>query len=148
MAKNWDEFVKQYAKEKYENAIFNLAWIESQISSPIERVMYAVLRDEFNSCLSSGTAKLEPQKKFGRYTVDFYLSYVTGTGLAEFVIECDGHDYHERTKEQAVHDKKRDRYFTEKGYIVLRFTGSEIYKDYRNLTSSIWSIIVKKDQVI
>jgi very-short-patch-repair endonuclease len=45
------------------------------------------------------------------------------------VIECDGHDYHERTKEQAAHDRKRDRAMTEAGIVVLRFTGSEIWKN-------------------
>ena len=45
------------------------------------------------------------------------------------MIECDGHDYHERTKEQAARDKKRDRFFASKGYKVLRFTGSEIWAD-------------------
>lgn len=44
-------------------------------------------------------------------------------------IECDGHDYHERTKEQAAHDRKRDREMTQAGIVVLRFTGSEIWKN-------------------
>ena len=45
------------------------------------------------------------------------------------IVECDGHDYHERTKEQARKDKQRDRYFQGRGYKVLRFTGSEIWAD-------------------
>lgn len=45
------------------------------------------------------------------------------------IVECDGHDFHEKTKKQAKHDKKRDRYLTSFGYTVFRFTGSEIYKD-------------------
>lgn len=44
------------------------------------------------------------------------------------VIECDGHDFHERTKEQAQRDKERDRIIQAAGYFVLRFTGSEIWK--------------------
>lgn len=42
-------------------------------------------------------------------------------------VECDGHDFHERTKEQAQHDKRRDRELQKRGWIVFRFTGSEIY---------------------
>jgi very-short-patch-repair endonuclease len=45
------------------------------------------------------------------------------------VIECDGHDFHERTKEQAKRDKSRDRYMQSIGFRVLRFTGSEIHAD-------------------
>lgn len=45
------------------------------------------------------------------------------------LVECDGHDWHERTKEQAARDKKRDRTLALSGYHVLRFTGSEINKD-------------------
>lgn len=45
------------------------------------------------------------------------------------VIECDGHDYHERTKEQARRDREKDRAFQRAGWIIARFTGSEIYAD-------------------
>lgn len=44
-------------------------------------------------------------------------------------VECDGHDFHERTKEQARRDRKRDRAMTTDGLAFLRFTGSEIYGD-------------------
>jgi hypothetical protein len=43
------------------------------------------------------------------------------------VIEIDGHDFHERTKEQAAADRKRDRVLSALGYTVIRFTGSEVY---------------------
>jgi very-short-patch-repair endonuclease len=45
------------------------------------------------------------------------------------VVECDGHDWHERTREQASRDKARDRAIQAAGFPVLRFTGSEITKD-------------------
>jgi len=45
------------------------------------------------------------------------------------VVECDGHDFHERTKEQAARDRARDRMLQDKGWGVFRFTGSEIWKD-------------------
>jgi very-short-patch-repair endonuclease len=48
---------------------------------------------------------------------------------AETVVECDGHDFHERTKEQAASDKARDRALQALGMRVLRFTGSEIWSD-------------------
>lgn len=68
-----------------------------------------------------------PQVRIGSYRVDFLLSL---RGLRNFlVVELDGHDFHERTKEQARHDRRRDRYMTARGLMVFRFTGSEIYRD-------------------
>ena len=62
----------------------------------------------------------------GRYYLDFALLHSDGRKVC---VECDGHDYHERTKEQAQRDRERDRYLTLRDWRVLRFTGSEIYHD-------------------
>lgn len=48
--------------------------------------------------------------------------------FARLVVEVDGHEFHERTKEQAARDKSRDRYLTSNGYTIFRFTGSEVYR--------------------
>lgn len=71
------------------------------------------------------------QQKIENYRVDFLLAAVRSpaTDPVWAVVECDGHDFHERTKEQARRDKKRDRFFTSQGYRVFRFAGSEIWKD-------------------
>ena len=45
------------------------------------------------------------------------------------IIECDGHDFHEKTKEQAKRDKERDREFQKLGYRVFHYTGSEVWND-------------------
>jgi hypothetical protein len=64
------------------------------------------------------------------YVADFVLVYRHGlSGVGGTVIECDGHDFHERTKEQAAHDKRRDRHMQGLGLKVLRFTGSEVWAD-------------------
>jgi len=44
-------------------------------------------------------------------------------------VECDGHDYHERTREQAERDRSRDRELQKSGWVVMRFTGREIHRD-------------------
>lgn len=49
--------------------------------------------------------------------------------------------YHEKTKEQAKRDKARDRYFQSLGLIVLRYTGSEIYKNPLKCALDALSII-------
>ena len=91
---------------------------------------------------------LIPQFGVGRYRVDFLIGRIgydvifeknedgvigEGTEILRkypwIIVECDGHDYHERTKEQAAHDKSRDRFLVAEGYRVMRFTGYEIYRD-------------------
>jgi very-short-patch-repair endonuclease len=66
--------------------------------------------------------------KGNKYRVDILIPVwdnITHEGTS-FIIECDGHDFHEKTKEQARRDKKRDRDLTTAGNIIMRFTGSEI----------------------
>jgi very-short-patch-repair endonuclease len=44
-------------------------------------------------------------------------------------VECDGHDFHERTPQQASRDRARDReIFARCGIVPVRFTGSEIHR--------------------
>lgn len=67
-----------------------------------------------------------------RYRLDFAVSLRRDTGEGEPVyvdVEVDGHDFHEKTKEQAEHDKERDRLVQAEGWAVARFTGSEVYRD-------------------
>lgn len=75
------------------------------------------------------------------YRVDFAL-YVRDQKLRwhVIVIECDGHDYHERTKEQAAKDRSRDREFQIKGIPVLRFTGSEIWRAPEKCAEQIFEL--------
>lgn len=78
-----------------------------------------------------------------KYRIDIAL-YTTG-GM-KIAIECDGHDFHERTKQQAKHDKERDRWFQSNGWFVARFTGSEIYKDPFEVVSQIGEIVFKWEE--
>lgn len=72
------------------------------------------------------------------YRLDFAAEgATTNGGPVRIAIECDGHDFHERTKEQARHDRSRDRALTLAGWTVLRFTGSEIHADPIKCASDI-----------
>lgn len=85
---------------------------------------------------------VEPQHQLGQYRADLLVTagvetYVFELGqpfdyetiTASTVVECDGHDFHERTREQAEHDRRRDRSMQQNGMTVLRYTGSEIWRD-------------------
>jgi very-short-patch-repair endonuclease len=57
--------------------------------------------------------------------VDFAI-FVKGIAKEEIkiVVECDGHDFHEKTKGQVARDKSRVRDLEIAGWRVLRFPGS------------------------
>jgi len=57
------------------------------------------------------------------YRVDFLLEL----GVRKLAVECDGHEFHDRTKQQAAHDRARDRELLAMGIPTVRFTGSEIH---------------------
>ena len=72
--------------------------------------------------------RFQQQVKLGQYRADFLFTVKPEAGgQKELVVEIDGHDFHERTKQQAARDKARDRWMTGAGYVVIRFTGSELW---------------------
>lgn len=117
--------------------------------SPIEKLLFAALyaqslQTDFYQIEMMGTSGLaknpdqetiyvHQQMQVGQYRVDFLIFDCSCPfEIADpkiIVVECDGHDFHEKTKEQAARDKKRDRFFQGLGFKVLRFTGSEIWAD-------------------
>ena len=91
------------------------------IESPIEAML---LHEIFNQHrMGYYTLRgIEPQYAVDKYRIDFaYPEY-------KLAVELDGHDYH-KTKEQRSRDAKRDRKLNSIGWEVMRFTGSEIFKN-------------------
>jgi very-short-patch-repair endonuclease len=118
--------------------------LEQEIASqdemtPIEQIMWL----SFYHMMNSPVVKIEPQARVGKYRVDFLLRI----GTESIIVECDGHNFHERTKEQAAKDRKRDRDLQSDGFKVMRFTGSEIWNDadscYREVEREIIKAIMK-----
>ncbi|WP_414461773.1 endonuclease domain-containing protein [Hyphomicrobium sp. DY-1] len=73
-------------------------------------------------------AFIQPQVSILQYRVDFLAVTQSADGGRRFIaIECDGHDFHEKTRDQAQRDKLRDREIQNAGVEVHRFTGSEIW---------------------
>ncbi|MBP5436501.1 MAG: DUF559 domain-containing protein [Treponema sp.] len=64
---------------------------------------------------------------------DFYVE----TENKKICIYTDGHTYHERTEYQAVRDRSIDRELQNLGYIVLRYTTSEINQKLQESVDSI-----------
>ena len=81
------------------------------------------------------------QADVGPYRADFLFQSWLGGQSRSFVVECDGHDFHERTKKQAARDRTRDRWMIAQGITVLRFTGSEIWASPEKCASDILQTI-------
>jgi very-short-patch-repair endonuclease len=84
---------------------------------------------------------VDAQSPFGAYRADFVMALVRPEGRVVAVVECDGHDFHERTKEQAKRDRKRDRAMQSAGFLVMRFTGSEVYADAIGCVGVVYAAI-------
>lgn len=118
-------------KLEYWEALFD------RCESPIERLFLCALENDccfLQECdgvsFFADGYLITPQLQVDQYRVDVAIERVDGQRREPFlVIELDGHDFHERTKEQAQRDKSRDRKLQALGWKVLRFTGSEVYRD-------------------
>jgi len=79
----------------------------------------------------------EDEVEIGR--VDFVLRK-RGTSV-RLAVELDGHEWHEKTKEQSQRDKSRDRRLTRSLYTVVRFTGSETHIDPIGVANEVAQIL-------
>ncbi len=62
-------------------------------------------------------------------------------GLA---IECDGHDFHDRTKQQAAYDRARDReLLMHHSITTIRFTGSEIFHSAERCAQEALAVYIR-----
>ena len=95
--------------------------------SPIEDILRRELR--------ARQIDFEAQKKIGRYRVDFFFPQ------ADLIVEAEGKQYHS-SPEQTQYDQKRQSILMKKGYLFLRFGGSEIYNDVVGCVDKIVSFLL------
>ena len=73
---------------------------------------------------------LEPQYEVDVGEKKYYLDFsCEGFSTLKVGVECDGHDFHEKTKEQVARDNERDYNLKMAGWDILHFSGSQIYKE-------------------
>lgn len=98
------------------------------IRSPIELAMFRCMHYILSGFEEDMRLQITHQARVLNYKVDFLIASSAGVPL--LVIECDGHDFHERTKEQASKDKSREREILAATLLpMMRFTGSEIWSN-------------------
>jgi very-short-patch-repair endonuclease len=82
---------------------------------------------------------LSTQSPIGKYRADILVEYTPHTlheHTSRIVVECDGAEFH-TDRPAIIRDTRRDRYMIERGYWVMRFSGSEIYKNAKQCAESV-----------
>ena len=109
--------------------------------SPIEQSFVMHLTVALIDWGKHSVVEITPQAKIEKYIVDFLISCTVEGAQKQLVVECDGLDFHERTKEQAANDKSRDRRLQALGLQVYRFTGSEIFRNPVKCVEEILTVL-------
>ncbi|HDZ05800.1 hypothetical protein LCGC14_0123670 [marine sediment metagenome] len=93
--------------------------------------------DSYHITLQAGFPEFKIDNKSTR--VDL-LIWKPNDERFKLIVECDGFKYH-NTKEAFTSDRKRDRLYKSKGYQVIRFSGTEIWKDPISVSSELYDFI-------
>jgi very-short-patch-repair endonuclease len=93
---------------------------------------------------SEGWVHVNPQAEIGDYRVDFLITFSCYDREEAFIVECDGHNFHDRTPEQASRDRERDRKLTIAGHKVFRFTGTDINRRPMDCVNELMQFITTR----
>lgn len=81
---------------------------------------------------------LVPQFRWSFYRSDWAIvNPKTGAAL---LIECDGKEFHSYA-DQRAHDLKKDQAAADRGFLTMRFTGSQIYCGSDDLAKKIYDAV-------
>lgn len=118
--------------------------------SPIEQILWLAL-NYYSIFISENHLVFEEQAEVeangNKYRVDFLYSedYMDNVSNPFYLaIECDGHDFHEKTKEQVERRNKRDMDLKMEGIDILHYSGSQIYKNPLKCAKKICDYIERK----
>lgn len=119
--------------------------------SPIETILGAAVilyfRDAGKPLLLCLPADLDntkggllfvPQFKWSIYRSDWAIYNPKTTGA--MLLECDGKDFHS-SADQVGHDKKKDAAAHDRGYLTMRFTGSQIHRAADECAQKIFDVV-------
>lgn len=92
------------------------------------------------------TFEIQPKVDYlAGYIPDFLIT--VNNLFSGYCIEIDGHEWHEKTKEQVRADKEKDRAYLKNGFIPVRFAGSEVYHDAKRCVNDLFEIIINNYQL-
>ena len=143
------EWLKQCVGKEFEQAVISIV-DRHNIVSPIEQIFlmewcYAKVEHRYG-------VKLQPQRPISTPAGEFFLDYVVTSADPNspsfaVAIELDGHEFHEKTKEQVIRDNRRERAILQAGVkerlTVLRFSGSEVFRNCKGCIAEVVAFIEK-----
>lgn len=121
-----------------------------EIKSPIEQIfitafdLYQQSKKEKFFLFSQAPIKIKKKKYFADFLFepDEYVNrYNTN---AKVVIECDGYEFHQKTKEQVQHDNEREYDLKMANYEVIRFSGTQIFNSPIKCAEDAYNYIFKR----
>lgn len=126
--------------------------------SPIEQLLslyLANLRFSFNewnpfiSISQIGNNQEITCENGKKYRLDFYfIVKYKNQEVKYFGIECDGYEFHQKTKQQVEYDNQRQRDLQNEGIEIIRFSGSEVWKKPYKCAQEVQKIILSKCKYI
>ena len=126
----------------------------SECESPIEKMFYFSYQLYINAFVQNEKElyyiipQYEIRTSKNKYRADFVFD--TQECIIEdsdykndfkLVIECDGHEFHEKTKEQVQKRNERDLELKRLGYDVIHYSGSQIYKNSMKCAKEVFEYI-------
>lgn len=158
MPKNVSSFITKVSEivGNYESEIFSIGcWQEMpdlKIDSPIEMLFYVAinaLRKINRMDGDSGvTVSIQPQRKIEKYRVDFVVSEIDWRKEKtnkSVIVECDGHEFHEKDEKARRYEKQRDRKLQSLGWKIFRFTGKEITDNPVMVAAEVLSFVTNSE---
>lgn len=121
-----------------------------EIKSPIEQIFITafdlyIMQENKKNIFLFPQASIETSNK--KYIVDFLFlpdEFVNSFDTdRKIIIECDGHEFHQKTKEQVVKDNEREYDLKMAGYEIIRFSGSQIFNDPLKCAENAYIFITK-----
>lgn len=98
------------------------------------------------NCSTCFDIKIHPKEDyFSGYIPDFAL-ILNGLPMG-YVIEIDGYQWHEKSKEQARIDKEKDRAYLRNNFIPIRFAGFEVYHNPEGCIHELFEIIKRNEKL-
>jgi very-short-patch-repair endonuclease len=129
-------------------------WRE-ELESPIEEILRAALEKkmlEYNLLWYIESQTEIECKNSNIYRADFTIWYdkLVNRELKEdfaLVVECDGYEFHQKTKKQVEKDNKREYDLKMNGWEIYRFSGSEIYNEPMECADKIIKYVIEKNNL-
>jgi very-short-patch-repair endonuclease len=113
------------------------------ITSPVEQIFLMEWR--YLEIDQKHGVTIKPQTELtisgSVYRIDFVVTWADQT--QKLAIEIDGHEFHEKTKQQAARDRARERSIIREGYTIMRYTGSEVFANPRKCVHEVAALIAQ-----